>query len=131
MFECIKCGAETRMQLLVGVSAPSRLTGKLSKQNLRGKEVWLTHANWETADYICTNTECRHVTDGYGNYVTGLEKKVAQLAAEQEKVRVLRDGMLEIMNMPETFPDLDGYDWFDDAQLIAKNALQATAQEEK
>lgn len=64
-------------------------------------------------------------------HAKSMQNLEAQLKAEREKVRVLRDGMREIMNMPETFPDLDGYDWFDDAQLIAKNALQATAPEQE
>ena len=39
---------------------------------------------WETADFICTNPECRKVLDGYGNYVTSLEKEVERLKSKYE-----------------------------------------------
>lgn len=34
---------------------------------------------WETADFICTNPECRNVLNGYGNYVTNLKREVERL----------------------------------------------------
>ena len=37
---------------------------------------------WETADFICTNAECRHVTLGYGNYVSNLEKEKDKLCQQ-------------------------------------------------
>ena len=86
LFNCSKCGSKTRMNVLAGISAPSELSHQFSKSNLRQKEVWLTHVNWETADYICTNPLCCHITNGYGNYVTGLEKRIQQLTTLSQAV---------------------------------------------
>jgi len=70
------------MQVLAVISAPAELSHNFTKANLRRKDVYLMGVNWETANYICENPECRHVIDGYGNYVTNLEK-------ERENVRTL------------------------------------------
>jgi hypothetical protein len=105
-YECEKCGSPTRMQVLVGISAPGALSHQFSKQNLRNKEVWLTHVNWETADYICTNPKCGHVTNGYGNYVTRLE-------AENKALRESANKLLDALALkqyattpPEVWPDI-------------------------
>lgn len=86
--KCPNCDSTMRMQTLAVISAPAELSHNLTKQNLRRKDVHLMGVLWETADYICENPECRHVTNGYGNYVTNLEKdnKVlrAALAAKEE-----------------------------------------------
>jgi hypothetical protein len=75
------------MQVLAGISAPGALSHQFSKQDLRSKEVWLTHVNWETADYLCTNPKCRHVTNGYGNYVTRLSDENKALREEIAKYK--------------------------------------------
>ena len=95
---CVKCGHPTRMQVLAGISAPGNLSYKFSKSNLRSKDVWLTHVNWETANYTCTNSKCSHVTLGYGNYVTNLEAKYAKLLEEVEKVTDLAEEITRIYN---------------------------------
>lgn len=75
--KCKRCGSDTRIQVQAVISAPGELAHKFSKQNLRRRDVYLMGVLWETADYICTNPECGKVVDGYGNYVTNLEKEVA------------------------------------------------------
>ncbi len=78
-FNCPKCSGPMRMQVQAVISAPSNLAHRLSKANLRSKEVYLMGVLWETANHICTNPKCCHVLDGYGNYVTNLEKEVRRL----------------------------------------------------
>lgn len=85
--KCEKCGSETRMQVQLSISAPGACYRKLSKQVFRGKDVQVLGANWETADFICTNPTCGHVRDGYGNYVTNLEKRNEALEAEIASLR--------------------------------------------
>ena len=46
--------------------------------------MYLMGVLWETADFICTNPECRKVLDGYGNYVTSLKKEVERLKSKYE-----------------------------------------------
>lgn len=70
--KCPKCGSDTRMMVQVVISAPGELNHRLSKKNLRHKDVYLQGVRWETADFICQNPDCRHVHNGYGNYVTNL-----------------------------------------------------------
>lgn len=70
------------MQVQAVVSAPGELAHQLSKRNLRRKDVHLMGVLWETADFICTSEQCRHVQDGYGNYVTKLQKRVDELEAQ-------------------------------------------------
>lgn len=68
------------MQVQAVISAPGELAHQFSKKNLRSKEVYLMGVLWETADYICAEPNCgRRVLDGYGNYVTGLKKRVKEL----------------------------------------------------
>jgi len=69
--KCEKCKADTIITVQVGIHCPSEMYGNLTKSNLRKKEVWLTHANWETTNFICENG---HTTFGYGNFVTRMEK---------------------------------------------------------
>lgn len=76
---CIYCGSGTRMQVQAVISAPGELAHQFSKKNLRSKEVYLMGVLWETADYICIEPNCGRVLDGYGNYVTGLKKRVKEL----------------------------------------------------
>ena len=87
MMECEKCGSPTTMQVQAVVSAPGNLYHQLSKQNLRKKEVYLMGVLWETADFICNNPKCQHVTRGYGNYVTNLKKEVETLKKEVEQLK--------------------------------------------
>lgn len=82
--KCIKCGSDTRMQVQAVISAPGDLAHKLSKTNLRRKDVYLLGVLWETADFICTNPQCNHVLDRYGNYVTNLRDENERLKATIE-----------------------------------------------
>lgn len=77
--KCERCGGSTRMQVQAVISAPGELAHKFSKKNLRRKDVHFIGVLWETADFICENTKCRHVLNGYGNYVTELKKEVERL----------------------------------------------------
>ena len=76
-----------RMQVQAVISAPSDLSNRFSKRNLRSKEVYLMGVLWETADHICNNPKCGHVTNGYGNYVTNLKKRVESAEAELAKLK--------------------------------------------
>lgn len=82
--KCQRCGSATRMQVQATISAPGDLAHKFSKQNLRRKDVYLLGVNWETADFICTNIKCRIVTNGYGNYVSNMEKEIERLQEKYE-----------------------------------------------
>lgn len=73
------------------LSAPGELAHQFSKQNLRRKDVYLMGVLWETADYICTNEACQYIIDGYGNYVTGLEKENDRLKQELADLKEDRD----------------------------------------
>lgn len=88
MHNCTKCGKETRMQVKAVLSAPSSLEGRFSKTNLRSKDVYLMGVNWETADYICEH--CRTVENGYGNYVSRLERK------NEEMKQLLEDAIAKL-----------------------------------
>lgn len=83
--KCEKCGHTTIFMVQAIITAPSEFFHKLSKQNLRNKDVMLQGVNWETADIICQNPQCNHVLAGYGNYVTKLENEVKRLKALYEK----------------------------------------------
>jgi hypothetical protein len=63
------------------ITAPGDLYRNLPKAAYRRKDVELKGVLWETADFICMNEKCGHVTDGYGNYVTGLKKENEELKA--------------------------------------------------
>ena len=82
--KCERCGNDTRIQVQAVISAPGELAHQFSKQNLRRKDVYLMGVLWETADYICTNPDCRKVINGYGNYITNLKKEVERLKAKYE-----------------------------------------------
>ncbi len=82
--KCVVCGNPTTMQFHVIVSAPGELKHLFSKQCFRRKDVHILGALWETADFICSNPECRHVTDGYGTYVSNLKKEVERLKSKYE-----------------------------------------------
>lgn len=84
--KCEKCGSDTRMQVQAVISAPGELEHRFSKHNLRRKDVHLVGVLWETADFICTNPECRKVLNGYGNYVTNLKKEVDRLRRANTKL---------------------------------------------
>lgn len=64
------------------ISAPSDLEGNLSKRNLRRKDVYIIGVLWETADFICTNTKCNTVFNGYGNYVSNMKKELEELKSK-------------------------------------------------
>ena len=80
--KCPKCGSDTRMMVQTCITAPGELYHNLPKAAYRRRDVELKGVLWETADFICTNEKCGHVTDGYGNYVTGLAKRVEELEAK-------------------------------------------------
>lgn len=83
-YKCERCGSDTSMQVQAIISAPSSLMHGLSKRELRRKDVYFMGVLWETADHVCTNPKCRHVSHGYGNYVTNLRKEVERLKAKYE-----------------------------------------------
>lgn len=82
--KCERCGSSVRIQVQAVISAPGEMAYKFSKQNLRRKDAYLLGVLWETMDTICTNSECRTVVNGYGNYVTNLKKEVERLKAKYE-----------------------------------------------
>ncbi|MEG1121261.1 MAG: hypothetical protein RSE62_03560 [Citrobacter sp.] len=72
------------------IVAPSTYRHEFSKKMMRDKNVHFSGVLWETADYICKDPDCRCVTNGYGNYVTRLRKKVdLQSVAMQEDKRMM------------------------------------------
>lgn len=75
MFECEKCGSPTRAMVQMAVSAPSEMMYDFTKKNMKSADFKIHGVIWETADFICTNQSCQHVTNGYGNYVTRLKKE--------------------------------------------------------
>lgn len=83
--------------VLMSVSAPSEMMYKFSKQNMRSKEFTINGVNWETADFICTNSKCRHTTNGYGNYVSNLAKENESLKKKLE----IATNALEALNYQE------------------------------
>lgn len=82
MYECEKCGASTTAMVQMVVCAPSEMMRNFTKKNMSSKEFKIQGVLWETADLICTNSECRHVTNGYGNYVSNLKKENDRLNKE-------------------------------------------------
>lgn len=87
---CQRCGSPTRIQVQATIEAPSELAHQFSKANMRRADVHFMGVLWETMDTICTNPKCMNVTDGYGNYVTKLAKRVKELESELEKYRAVR-----------------------------------------
>ena len=85
--KCDLCGSEMRMMVQMIVSAPSSMESQFSKKNMRSKEFRILGVNWETANYFCENTECRHAVLGYGNYFTNLKKDLAAAYLELNKIR--------------------------------------------
>ena len=81
---CLKCGGAVTMHVQCLLKAPGDMYHMFSKRNLRSKSVYLEGVLWETADFICENSQCGHVTLGYGNYVRNLEKRVAALNAREK-----------------------------------------------
>lgn len=80
---CPHCGSADHVSMLVQatIRAPGALVHQLSKRNLRRKDCYLMGVNWETADFLCDKCGVL-IKDGYGNYVTELEKRVSELEAE-------------------------------------------------
>lgn len=79
MFECEQCGSPTKMMVQMVVIAPSDMFHNFTKKNMNSKEFQVQGVLWETADFLCTNENCGHITDGYGNYVTNLKKENERL----------------------------------------------------
>lgn len=78
-FPCTRCGSPTRIQVQAVISAPGEMYHQFSKSNIAKKEVRLLGVLWDTTDFICTNVQCGYVLDGYGNYVTGIERENEEL----------------------------------------------------
>lgn len=57
--ECPKCGEELYMMVDVTMCIPSSMESRLSKENIRKKDVRIYAANWSKAFYYCTNPGCR------------------------------------------------------------------------
>lgn len=49
-----------------------------------------------------------------------MENRIAALEAQRDR---LREALQLILNLPKEQPHLDGSDWYDEAQVIAKQAL--------
>lgn len=86
MFECEKCGSPTKAMGQMTVSVPSSMMHNFSKKNMRSKDFEVFGVLWETFDFICTNESCRHVRNGYGNYVTNLKKENDELKEQISKL---------------------------------------------
>lgn len=89
MYKCEKCGSETKAMVLMSVCAPSEMLHNFTKKNLNSKEFQILGVLWETADFLCQNEECRHVSNGYGNYVTKLAKENKELKEELAVIKAL------------------------------------------
>lgn len=83
---CPKCGGKQRMHVVATISAPADMYGQLHKANLREKGVYLMGVNWETADFMCEVCGCL-TKDGYGNYVTRLEKENQKLKEKNQELK--------------------------------------------
>ncbi|PLC44517.1 hypothetical protein C0Q88_07510 [Ralstonia pickettii] len=92
-YHCPHCGSEGRIQVQAVISAPAALAHQFSKQNLRRADVHLMGVLWETMDFICGSEKCGRVTDGYGNYVTNLAKRVKELEAQVAQAPSMTDAM--------------------------------------
>jgi hypothetical protein len=57
--KCPKCNGDVEIMVNVIMLIPGEMEGRLSKTNLRKKEVKLYAANWEQASYFCKNDKCR------------------------------------------------------------------------
>lgn len=97
MFECERCGGESRVMVMMQVSAPSSMMYKFSKKNMASKEFTIWGVNWETADFICT--KCGYTTNGYGNYVKKLEKENEEL---KQKLRTFEVSKMMDQLQPTT-----------------------------
>ena len=69
----------------MSVCAPTTMLHNFSKQNIQNKNFTIMGVMWETADFLCENQKCRHVTNGYGNYVTNLKKENEKLHKGQSQ----------------------------------------------
>lgn len=78
---CPHCGGHGRIQVQAVIEAPAELAHQFSKQNMRRADVFFRGVLWETMSFFCGNSACGRVVDSYGNYVTGLEKRVKELEA--------------------------------------------------
>jgi len=63
------------VQVQMVVTAPSEMMHKFTKKFMQSKDFNINGVLWETADYLCINETCRHVSNGYGNYVSNLKKE--------------------------------------------------------
>jgi hypothetical protein len=79
---CEHCGSPGTIQVQVTVQAPGDHYHKFTKAMFKHNDVQIISANWETTDFICGNPDCGRVSDGYGNYVTKLERRVKELEAQ-------------------------------------------------
>jgi 1-deoxy-D-xylulose 5-phosphate reductoisomerase len=75
---CPKCNALMNMTVQIGISCPSALEGKFTKDMFKYSNVQIEYANWDTARYHCL--KCGYDSgSGIGNYITKLEDKIKKL----------------------------------------------------
>lgn len=89
---CSKCDSPTRIQVQAVISAPGNLFRRLSKRDVRRSDVQIVGVLWDTTDIICTNSDCCHISNGYGNYVTNLEREVKRLKSKYEPTQGEQNG---------------------------------------
>ena len=87
MHKCEKCGSDTKVMVQMSVCAPSEMMYDFSKKNMSKKDFKVLGVLRETADYLCTNNDCGHISNGYGNYVTNLKKENDRLKEELKKYK--------------------------------------------
>lgn len=119
MYQCEKCGSETRAMGYMQVSVPSSYMNNFTKNNIKSKEFRILGVNWETFDFICTNESCRYVTDGYGNYVTNLKKENERLKNslnETNKVKVLDEE--DVNDLKPIFQKLESLGHSEDSNTL-------------
>ena len=79
---CPECGTLMNMAVQIGISCPSDLENKFTKGMFKRKDVQITHANWETASYICPQCGFSHRESG--NYISKLEDRIKELEDDIE-----------------------------------------------
>ena len=85
---CPHCNSAEHVSMMVQatIRAPATLAHQFSKKNLRRKDCYLMGVNWETAEYVCCKCNVL-IKDGYGDYVSRLEKRVVELEGLLHKPR--------------------------------------------
>lgn len=76
---CEKCGSDTRIMVQACVSAPSSMYHNFTRKNQRSKDFYFMGVYWESTDFICTNSKCGYVSNGFRGRLERLEKENAEL----------------------------------------------------